>query len=246
MYKFTFIFMFSIIFSSNTDLYKKVDKLQEKNRFDEALNLAVENFQKEENQSDFELAWRIARGYFDLADQTDDIDIKKENINNALPYSLNALSLNPNSSKANHWYAVIIGQKGLLDGTKQKIINSYEVKKYCLKAIEIDPTYSGSLHVMGRWHYNVADLSWFERTLASAVYAKPPKGSFDEAIKYFKKALINEKNEIRHYVWLAKSYLKLGDKENAKKILVSGSTLQVTTQGEINLMNEANALLKSL
>ena len=102
MYKFTFIFMFSIIFSSNADLYKKVDKLQEKNRFDDALNLAIENFQKEENQSDFELAWRIARGYFDLADQTDDIDIKKENINNALPYSLNALSLNPNSSKQKH------------------------------------------------------------------------------------------------------------------------------------------------
>ena len=100
-----------------------------------------------------------------------------------------ALEIAPSLAKANHWYAVIIGKKGVLEGTKQKIINSYEVEKYCLRAIELDPYYDGSHHVMGRWHYNVADLSWIERNIASLVYATPPEGTFGEAAEYFKSAI---------------------------------------------------------
>ena len=46
------------------------------------------------------------------------MDIQKENIDKALPYAQEALKLNPLSAKANHWNAVIIGKKGVLEGTK--------------------------------------------------------------------------------------------------------------------------------
>ena len=36
----------------------------------------------------------------------------------------------------------MFGRKGQLQGTKQKILNSYDMKKYCLKAIEIANPYS--------------------------------------------------------------------------------------------------------
>ena len=117
----------SFLFSLNS----KIDQLQEESKFQEALKLCEDNY----NDNDVDLLWRLARAYFDIADQTSNIDIKKNNIDKALPYSKRALEIDPNSARANHWYAVIIGQKGLLEGTKQKILNSYEVREYGLKAI---------------------------------------------------------------------------------------------------------------
>ena len=84
-----------------------------------------------------------------------DLSTNKENINKGFPFAKKALELDPNLAKANHWYAVIFGKQGELEGTKQKILNSYDVKKYCLKAIELDPNYQngGGYFMLGAIHY---------------------------------------------------------------------------------------------
>ena len=240
-FKYISILFFSIVFCS---VIETIDGYQENNDFEKALELTVSHH--ESNKEDVEILWRLARGYFDLADQTSDESVKKNNIDKGLPYAKLALDIDPSSAKANHWYAVMIGQKGVLEGTKQKILNSYEVKKYCLKAIEIDPSYDGSLHVMGRWHYNVADLSWIERTIASAVYATPPKGSFEEAINYFKRAMDANTTDIRHYLWLGKSYYSNGQKSEAKEVLSQAMTLNVNTDSDKILKSRVQELLAKL
>jgi len=240
-FKYVLVLFVSFLFSS---VIESVDNYHEDNNFKKALEVSLDYYTS--NKEDVEILWRIARGYFDLADQTTDKKNKKENIDKGLPYAKLALDINPASAKANHWYAVMIGQKGILEGTKQKILNSYEVKEYCLKAIEIDPNYDGSLHVMGRWYYNVADLSWFERTIASAVYTAPPKGSFDEAINYFKRAMNANPKDIRHYLWLGKSYHAKGEDEKAKEILFKAMDLKVDSEGDYILKNEVKELLSEI
>ena len=241
-----FSLVISFIFCLETEVYKQIDDFQDSNNFQEALQLTIRQYEIEINKQDLGILWRLARGYFDLADQTNNKDEKIKYIDQGLPYAKKALNLSPNSSKANHWYAVLIGQKGVLEGTKQKILNSYDVQKYCLKAIEIDPSYDGSLHVMGRWHYNVADLSWLERKIATVVYATPPEGSFDEAINYFKKAMHVNPEDIRHYLWLGKSYYAIGDKNNAKNILSSSMNLNLSNESDKILMDEIKQLLNKL
>lgn len=240
-FKYLLVLLSSIVFSS---VIESIDNYQEDSNFDKALEVSLDYYTS--NKDDVEILWRLARGYFDLADQTSDELVKKENIDKGLPYAKLALDINPSSAKANHWYAVMIGQKGILEGTKQKILNSYEVKKYCLKAIEIDPSYDGSLHVMGRWYYNVADLSWLERTIASAVYAAPPKGSFEEAVDYFKKAIEVNPKDIRHYLWLGKSYHANGEDSKAKEILTNAMALEVNNQGSRILKNQVKELLSKI
>ncbi len=224
--------------------YEKIDILQENNEFEESLELSLETLLS--NDNDVEILWRVARGYFDVSDQTTDEKIKKNNIDKGLPYAAKALELNPESAKANHWYAVMFGKKGELEGTKQKILNSYDMKKFCMKAIEIDPNYDGSLHVMGRWHYGVADLSWFERSVASLVYATPPTGSFNEAVSFFDRAKEANPNDIRHYLWLGKSYIAIGEKQKAEQILKKSLELTIFTDSDRILKQEVQDLLKRL
>ena len=125
--------------------------------------------------------------------------------------------MDSNNGYANFWYAAYIGKIGLLEGTKQKILNSYEVKKYGMKAIALEPDYEHCYHLMGRWHYELAELSWLERSIASLVYATPPKGSYKTALKLFKHAIRINSLEIRHHFWLAKTYDALGKYSLAKK-----------------------------
>ena len=133
-----------------------------------------------------------------------------------------------------------------MEGTEQKIINSYEVKEYAEKAIKLDPSYDGTYHLMGRWHYNVADLSWIERSIASWVYKTPPDGSFKEAVDFFKKSINAKDDEIRHYVWLGKSYYKLSDYSNAKKACNNALKIKAKTESDRILQKQAKELLADI
>lgn len=226
------------------DVYQYLDQLSDENKYAMEVEKAEEWLKT--NPDDVGVLWRLARAHFDVADQTDDIAIHKEHFYPGLEVAKKALELDPNSAMANHWYAVLIGKIGLLEGTEQKIINSYDVQKYALRAIELDPTYDGTYHVMGRWHFNVADLSWFERTIANLVYAAPPVGSFKQAADFFQKAIDAQGDEIRHHLWLGKTFIEMDLENDAKIVLEKAVSIPPLDDGDKLMKKEAQNLLESL
>ncbi len=125
-------------------------------------------------------------------------------------------------------------------------MNSYEVKDHTLKAIELDPEDDGNYHVMGRWHYTLADLSWFERKIAGLIYATPPKASFEEAADYFKKAIALEPTDIRNHLWLGNSYVALDNNELAKQEYNTALEITAENDSDRKLQKEAQELLSDL
>ena len=195
---------------------------------------------------DVEILWRLAQVHFDIADQTEDEEVHKAHFYPGFEVAKKAVLIDPNSARANHWYATLIGKIGMLEGTKQKIINSYDVEEYGLKAIELDPSYDGSLHLLGRWHYELADLSWVERTVAKIVYETPPKASFEESVKFYKKAIEAKEDEVRHYLWIGKALLKLKDKEEAKKYLKIATEMTPLDDSDKLMQKEVKEILRKL
>ena len=53
------------------------------------------------------------------------------------------------------------------------------------EALKETPEDRGLFHLRGRWCYNVAELSWMERKIASALFGEPPKSSYEEALESF-------------------------------------------------------------
>jgi hypothetical protein len=49
----------------------------------------------------------------------------------------------------------------------------------------MNPQEYSLLHMRGRFSYSVANLSWFERKAASALFATPPTATIDEALADF-------------------------------------------------------------
>ncbi len=195
---------------------------------------------------DVEVLWRLAQVHFDIADQTEDEEVHKAHFYPGFEAAKKAVKIDPNSARANHWYATLIGKIGMLEGTKQKIINSYDVEEYGLKAIELDPTYDGSLHLLGRWHYELADLSWIERTVAKIVYETPPKASFEESIEFYKRAIEAKPDEVRHYLWIGKAFIKLKNTDEAKKYLQTATEMTPLDDADRLMQKEAVELLKKI
>lgn len=213
---------------------------------DYAATYALLQQAEELEANNFEVIWRLARVHFDFSDNSEDETVISDNFYKGLDYAKKALELDDSRAEAHKWYGILIGKVGELEGTKQKILNSYEVKDHTLKAIELDPEDDGNFHVMGRWHYTLSDLSWFERKIAGLIYAKPPQASFEEAVEYFKKAIALEPTDIRNHLWLGNSYAALDNNELATQEYNTALAITAENDSDRKLQKEAQELLSDL
>ena len=191
-----------------------VDSLYESGQYNESARIITDLYNKD--QGNIDIVFRLARSIFLIGEEEENESRQADIYYKGFEYAKEALSINSNNGYANFWYAAYIGKIGLLEGTKQKILNSYKVKEYGMKAIKLVPEYEHCHHLMGRWHYELAELSWFETSIASLIYATPPKGSYKNAVELFKKAIEINPIEIRHHYWLANTYKALGYNDLAK------------------------------
>jgi tetratricopeptide (TPR) repeat protein len=194
-----------------------------------------------------EILWKIARAYFDFADQQpDNPEVQKANVYPGFEYAKKCVELAPNVAGGHQYYSILIGRIGEIEGTKQKITNSYAVREHTEKAIALDPKNDSNYHVMGRWHFALADLSWAERQIASLIYATPPKASFEEAEQFFRKAHELKPNDIRHLLWLGKTQIALRKKDAARKSLQQAMSIPAQSDAEKAMQKEAAELIKKV
>ncbi|CAH8460859.1 unnamed protein product [Heterobilharzia americana] len=97
------------------------------------------------------------------------------------------------------WSAVLIGIYSSYLSAQQRIQYGYEFKELIDTAIKLDPSDALSYYLLGRWCYEVYNLSWIERQIASRLFAKPPTSTIEEAETAFENA---EKLRPNHYAAL--------------------------------------------
>ncbi|WAR12006.1 RMD1-like protein [Mya arenaria] len=97
------------------------------------------------------------------------------------------------------------------------------------------------------WCFTMADLKWYERTVASALFATPPSSTYDEALQYFLKAEEAEPNFYSmNLLMLGKTYLKLQDGKMAYQYLSRCRDYPMNTPDDRRANAEAKQLLAML
>jgi len=226
-------------------LLDEAEALHDAKDYDATMNKLIEA--KKLAPDNDEILWKISRGYFDFADRKpNDLEYQKEFVYPGLEYAKKALDRNPNSAGGHKWYSIHIGRIGEIEGTKQKILNSYEVKEHTMAAIELEPEEAANYHVMGRWHFALSELSWFERQVAGMIYATPPEASFEEALEFFKKANQLDPDDIRNMLYAGHCYVELDDEENAKLWYNKAINAKATSDSDRGLQQEAKDALADL
>ncbi|KAJ8672676.1 hypothetical protein QAD02_003936 [Eretmocerus hayati] len=162
-----------------------------------------------QNANDAEIIWRFARACYHCSLPVKGTEKEKEFIFEGLDVCEKVLeSEHGNLYK---WYAILIGIKSRFLPTKGKIENGYRFKEYVQKALDVMPDDPYLHHLLGRFEYEVSELSWIEKKVASTLFAEVPKGTYEGAIPYFETAeKLGKKPHAENKLFLAKSYIAVG------------------------------------
>lgn len=161
-------------------------------------------------------------------------------------YARKALSINPNHSEANFAMAISMGRLALMSSGKEKVVAVKEIKVYADRCIQFDPRNFKGYHVLAKWHYEVSDLSAFEKWIVKITFGALPPASLEDAIKYYEKSKSLYPAFLLNYLELAKAYERKGEKEKAKGLLQQMSKLPPTASDDAKIKAMGKKLLEDL
>jgi tetratricopeptide (TPR) repeat protein len=132
----------------------------------------------------------------------------------------------------------------LISAAKDKVSASRDIKRYIDKSIKLDPGYADSYGVLGRWHYEMANLNFVERAFANLFFGGLPTGaSVDNAIVAYKKAISLDPAYILYYHDLAIAYHNKDQDDLAIKTLKQAIALKVRTEDDPNWLKDCQQML---
>ena len=176
------------------------------------------------------------------ADKAKKIDYFKA----AKTYATAALHVNPNNSEANFVMAFALGRQTLISSGKERIAAVKDIRYYADLAVKLDPGNFKAYHVLGKWNYEVSNLSLTERSLAKWIYGGLPKASLQEAILDYEKSLSLNPNFLLNYLELSKAYIRNNERRRARETLEKMMPLPNQMLDDTRIKEEGRQLLREL
>ena len=220
-------------------------------RFDDAKALTEYEKAATLEPSNFEALSKSALASMNVGDRlikaSDGSEAAKQRyFRSAEQYALKALALRPGDSRAHFLYAAALGRQVNTLGRKAQIAAANKIKAELDKAIALDPGNDLAWNALGFWHRTLAEMSGSTRLLGGLFYGSIPKGSYDEAVKGFRKAIALNPSYSDHHLELAKTYLDLKKKPQAAAELLAAVNCPALTSQCAHFKNEAKQALDKL
>lgn len=220
----------------------RADELYKQNKYKDVREL-LEEYRE---SSEVELLWRLSRVLYNMSQEIATTpEEKKHLIFEAFDVISRSLALDETNYANHKWMSILLDARTAYDGIKARISHLDSVKNHMLKAIELNPKDATTLYMLGLWCFQIADMPWYQRKVASTVFTAPPISSFEEALNYFLKA---EEVEPRFYsqnlLMLGKTYLKLRKEDKARFYLELACHYPIATDDDHLANKEACELLK--
>ncbi|RWS28845.1 regulator of microtubule dynamics protein 1-like protein [Leptotrombidium deliense] len=177
-----------------------------------------------------DILWRLAKATHLLsiaADKDGDKEKKKKLAYETLEYAKSSLEKDSSNSECHKWYAIAIGSMSDYVSTKEKIENGNEFKTHVDAALAIRPLDPTLHHMLGRWHMEIAKLTWVEKKVASALFSKVPDSTYDTALPCFLKAYELKPKWKENLLCISNAYIALKKYDEAVKWIEDGLSIRV-------------------
>jgi tetratricopeptide (TPR) repeat protein len=189
---------------------------------------------------------KIARQYSDLVVEQPDAEAKKRYAQTALEYAQRAVALKPDDPVNVLSLAVCHGKLAVYSDTKTKIRYSRLVKEDAERALALDPNYAWAHHLLGRWHYEVAELGATSRFFVRLLYGGLPPASLDEGIRHLRRATQLEPDELNHWLELGFAHAAAGQTDAARAEWTRGLAMPSRSKHDEPAKQRARAALAQL
>lgn len=164
-----------------------------------------------------------------------------------IEYGVRAITEDPSCVLGHVAICISKGRLALFSDNHTKVKLAKEAQDQVGIALQIDPNHDIALHLMGRWHYEMAGLNVVVRTIVRWVYnTNLMVGSYQGALQYFQAAANAAPQRLVHRVELARTQSKLGLFQEAVKELETALVLDVEDINAYQLLEDAKVQLKTL
>jgi hypothetical protein len=107
--------------------------------------------------------------------------------------------------------------------------------------------YRTARHLLGVWCFTFADMAWYERKIASTLFATPPAATYEEALGHFTAAEAMERDFYKkNTLMIGKALVRLQRAGEAREQLEHVLKMTSHTPEDHACDEEARKLLKSL
>lgn len=128
-----------------------------------------------------------------------------------------AVKADNSDAECHYVYAFALGRINENASTKQKIANAKLIKSELDISLKINPKHAGAWHILGRWHRTIAGFGAIEKLAINTLFGGVPAGgTYEDAVKCFTQAIINEPKYKMHQYELANTYYEMGKLADAK------------------------------
>ncbi|RYY49426.1 MAG: hypothetical protein EOO06_07130 [Chitinophagaceae bacterium] len=160
-------------------------------------------------------------------------------------YATLAMKANPLSDQANVCMAMILGKSTLTKSGKEKLRNARAIKKHLDVALKTNPNNYLAWHILGRWNYELSNVTAIERAGAKMFFGGVPDGTLPNAITALEKARSLQPYFILNCLSLATAYHKDGQKAKAIGLLKALQAFPIKTEDDAKHKQDALKLIKT-
>jgi tetratricopeptide (TPR) repeat protein len=195
--------------------------------------------------NDFQVLTRMIRIYNDMGrlEMYKNGGGESEN-RKAVEYAETLQKLYPDRAETYFWLALAKGSMARFLGISEKAKVGKSVEEYAQKAIELDPNYSHAYMILGIFYRMAGDLSWFEKTVARAVFGTDFQGTYDQSVEMLQKSLALDPDNIYAYYELGRTFDAMERDGDALKAYHTVLSMSPHCLREQRLQEEVDGLLK--
>jgi hypothetical protein len=155
-----------------------------------------------------------------------------------------ALKINTNDVEANYVLSVVLGRIALASSSKEKVALSRQIKEVVDKTLKLNPNHAGAWHALGRWNYELSQLSFVEKSAVNMLFGGLPTGDLKASILAYAKSIQYHPTAILYYLDYSIALHKNNQNELAVTQLQKLLTITNETQDDANIKKQAQAYLE--
>lgn len=169
----------------------------------------------------YEALWRTAGTLVDVAEFDANASRRKAMFGRADTLARRATRVNPSHPEGHFQLSRTLGRVALSAPARERTRYALDIREAALRALELDPTHAGAMHVLGRWHAEIMRLNGLMRTIAKTFMGGKVFGeaSWREAVRLLEGACAAEPDRTVHLLALGQVYRDSGDKAAARRAL---------------------------
>jgi tetratricopeptide (TPR) repeat protein len=162
-------------------------------------------------------------------------------------FAKKAYDTDSKNADANYVMGMASGKMTDVETENKKIVAFVkDAKSYNEKAIALNPRHAKATYSIGKWNYEMVNLSGIKKIAVKLFYGGLPIGDLDSAISYFEKCRELDPYFALNYLDLAKAYRDNHRPSQAIEILNKLAKLPIRTGDDVAIKAEGSKMLNDI